>query len=116
MKHPLIQKAFNLTRLGFHGIPEAPLFIYKAIQDRITSIEDTDDLVKKWREVCVDIIYERNTVGTHIQEAANGRDRAVNFLVNALTGRQAYNGVIVRDVTAGLSSSDRMATSTEQNC
>lgn len=34
--------------MGYHGVPEMPIFAYKAIEDEISVVEDTDALVEKY--------------------------------------------------------------------
>lgn len=34
--------------MGYHGVPQMPIFAYKAIEDEISVVEDTDDLVDKY--------------------------------------------------------------------
>lgn len=34
--------------LGYHGVPQMPLFVYKAIVDEISVVEDTDSLVAEY--------------------------------------------------------------------
>ena len=100
LQHPLIRKV--LVRgccMGYHGVPDMPLFIHKAIPDEITPIEDTDELVEKWRYVGVNVFYERNTVGDHLAESVNGKTRAVEWLRVVLDGTYSHEGCTVKDVT-----------------
>ncbi|KAI1476101.1 LIP-domain-containing protein [Daldinia eschscholtzii] len=87
--------------LGFHGAPEIPLFIYKAIADEITPIADTDDHVDHYKRYGVSILYERNTAGNHVTEIVNGQDRAIDWLGSVFSGSPnvANQGVEIRDVT-----------------
>lgn len=34
--------------MGYHGVPQMPIFAYKAIEDEISVVEDTDALVDKY--------------------------------------------------------------------
>lgn len=34
--------------MGYHGVPQMPLFVYKAIADEISVVNDTDALVKEY--------------------------------------------------------------------
>lgn len=34
--------------MGYHGVPQMPLFVYKAIADEISLVRDTDALVAKY--------------------------------------------------------------------
>ncbi|KAI1505312.1 lipase 1 [Biscogniauxia marginata] len=91
--------------LGYHGAPEIPLFIYKAIGDEMTPIGDTDEHVAYYKRFGVSVLYERNTVGGHVAEIVNGRDRAIEWLTGVFNNDSfgtADQGVIIRDVAVDL--------------
>ncbi|KAI0844940.1 LIP-domain-containing protein [Daldinia vernicosa] len=90
--------------LGFHGAPEIPLFVYKAIGDEFTPISDTDDHIAHYKRYNVSILYERNTVGGHISEIVNGQDRALEWLNGVFSGSHNITdqGVEIRDVTVDI--------------
>jgi hypothetical protein len=72
---------------GYHGIPQVPLFVYKAIGDELAPIKDTDELIEGvYCRLGVDVRYERNTVGGHMSENANGVGRSRQFLTWVLDG------------------------------
>lgn len=100
--------------MGYHGVPQMPIFAYKAIEDEISVVEDTDDLVETYcnskanstlcyesqrsgkgtvliyvRAVGANILYQRNTAGTHSEEAVNGRPSALAWLSSVLGGTYA---------------------------
>lgn len=77
--------------LGYHGVPQIPLFVYKAIGDHMTPIADTDDHIAQYKRFGASVLYERNTVGDHISEIENGRDRAIEWLASVFDG--TYEGV-----------------------
>ncbi|KAI1805629.1 LIP-domain-containing protein [Daldinia bambusicola] len=91
--------------LGFHGTPEIPLFVYKAVGDEFTPIADTDEHVAQFKRFGGPILYERNTVGNHMSEILNGQDRALEWLSGVLSGSQgtAQQGVEIRDVAVDVS-------------
>lgn len=92
-------------RLGYHGTPEIPLFVYKAIGDQMTPITDTDEHIDQYKRFDLSVLYERNTVGDHITEIDNGQDRAIKWLATVLDG--TYDGfdqgVRIRDVAVDVS-------------
>ena len=58
LDNPLLAGLVNNNgQMGYHGIPQMPLYIYKAVQDEITPIADTDDLVGRYCKVRVNILY-----------------------------------------------------------
>ncbi|KAI4870385.1 secretory lipase-domain-containing protein [Hypoxylon rubiginosum] len=87
--------------LGYHGIPEIPLFVYKAIGDHMTPIADTDEHIAHYKRFNASVLYERNTAGDHITEIENGQDRAIEWLASVFNGTYdgVDQGVRVRDVT-----------------
>lgn len=74
------------TTMGLHGVPSMPLFLYKAIGDQFSLINDTDVLVEKYCGLGVEILYERNTVGDHMTEQSNGHTRSLDWLAMAFNG------------------------------
>ena len=92
--------------LGYHGVPQVPIFMYKAIQDEVAPVAEVDDLVNRWCALGgVDISYERNKVGSHIAEYQNGVARARRFLSSVLDGDgdvvPVHGGCTVLDVSVG---------------
>ena len=88
----------NNGQMGYHGIPQMPLYIYKATHDEITPIEDTDDLVDRYCKVGVNILYERNTNAGHLAEETNGDASAFTWLKEVLGGTYSHTGCTIRDV------------------
>ncbi|KAI1780232.1 lipase 1 [Hypoxylon cercidicola] len=90
--------------LGYHGAPEIPLFVYKAIGDEMTPIADTDAHMEHYKRFNVPVQYERNTVGGHVSEIVNGQDRAIEWLASAFDGPygNADKGIKTRDVTVDI--------------
>ncbi|KAI1375777.1 lipase 1 [Hypoxylon crocopeplum] len=90
--------------LGYHGVPEIPLFVYKAVGDEMTPITDTDEHMAHYKRFNVSVLYERNTVGGHVSEIVNGQDRAIEWLAGVFNGPYgaADQGVKIRDVTVDI--------------
>ncbi|KAJ3575835.1 hypothetical protein NPX13_g3902 [Xylaria arbuscula] len=76
---------------GYHGIPQSPLFVYKAIHDDSNGIATSDELINHYCKVGANILYHRNTIGGHNDESVNGIPRAFEFLSAVLTGTYAEN-------------------------
>jgi len=70
--------------MGTHGVPTMPLFVYKAIKDEVSPVRDTDELVDSLCRAGANITYERNEVGGHSAEEANGQARAFAWLADIL--------------------------------
>ncbi len=75
---------FNDGIMGYHGVPQMPLYIYKAIKDEISPVADTDELVQKYCKMGASIVYKRNTVGAHVDEGSNGAPAAFEWLTEVL--------------------------------
>ncbi|KXX82651.1 Lipase 1 [Madurella mycetomatis] len=72
--------------LGQFGLPNTKVFMYHAIQDDMTPINDTDILVDHFCDQGANILYHRNLWGSHNDELVNGRQRALDFLGDVLDG------------------------------
>jgi hypothetical protein len=100
---PLVMSVIDSDgRMGYHGIPQMPMFVYKAIQDEISPIADTDALVAKYCAVSDTVIqYERNTVTHHKDEQDAGSANAFAFLQETINGTYVAppDGCIITNVT-----------------
>lgn len=119
LSSPLLQYFWDTQGvMGVHGLPDMPMYIYKAVGDQLAPVQHTDALVNKYcaesetaatrNEAGVRILYERNTIGGHVAEEVNADASAVEFLKEALNGRLGTGwpegdeyGCVVRNVTVG---------------
>jgi len=100
IESPIAQYVINHDGvMGYHGVPNFPLFVYKAIGDDISPIADTDTLIDRYCGVGATIEYQRNTVGNHASELINGRPRAVAFLKTLFEGTYSATGCQITNVT-----------------
>ena len=72
--------------MGYHGVPQFPIFIYKAIHDEYSNVKDTDLVVDRYCMVGANILYQRNEAGNHLDEETNGQSRALHWLSSVLNG------------------------------
>ncbi|KAI1452554.1 LIP-domain-containing protein [Annulohypoxylon moriforme] len=103
----VLRKVYNVEmKLGYHGVPAMPMFVYKAIGDEYCPVEETDALVNKFCGVGADITYQRNTVGGHVAEITNGQTRAIDWIRGVFNETYTPNafGCSIRDVTVNLTS------------
>lgn len=84
--------------MGHHGVPQMPLFIYKAIADEVSPAEDTDALVQGYCAVGANVLYQRDVVGGHVAEEANGDKKALEWLAGVLGGTYEHEGCTIQDV------------------
>ena len=90
------------TIMGYHGVPAMPVYVYKAVNDEISVVADTDALVERYCGVGANIMYLRNSVGGHVAEATNGFLGAFGFLGSVLSGTyNATTGCTIMNVTMG---------------
>nr|POF13033.1 lipase a [Quercus suber] len=103
LSSPLAQKIIDSDGvMGYHGVPQSPLFVYKAIGDDISVVADTDELVARYCDVGATINYQRNTVGNHASESLNGGPRALAFLTKVLGGTYNATGCMISNVTVSV--------------
>lgn len=87
LQAPIIQKIFdNDGLMGYHGVPQMPLFVYKAIADALSTTNQTDAFVNKYCAVGANLLYQRNTMGGHLAEYYNGVPGAFDWLSSVLNG------------------------------
>lgn len=91
-------------QMGYHGVPQMPVFAYKAIKDEVSPINDTDTLIERYCGVDANIQYVRNTIGGHSAEAINGLPAALSFLRSILEGSYNHTGCSVQNVSVNISS------------
>jgi hypothetical protein len=107
---PILQKIFDSNGfMGYHGVPEMPMFLYKAIADELAPIRDTDELVQRYCDVGASILYQRNEIGGHVAEETNGDARAFEWLSGVLEGTSGLKnplvGCIIEDVAVNVTGS-----------
>jgi hypothetical protein len=107
---PILQNIFNVEGLmGYHGVPQMPLFVYEAIADEICPAIATDILVDRYCAAGANILHERNTVGGHIAELYNGDGRAFDWLSSVLdetySSMYSATGCTIQNVTIGTDTS-----------
>jgi hypothetical protein len=106
LQAPIVQQIVSADGLmGYHGVPQMPLYVYKAIADEISPIADTDALVDKYCMVGASILYQRNSVGGHSADDVNGDAMAFEWLSSALNGTLQQTGCLIQNVTVNVTSS-----------
>ncbi|KAG9858088.1 secretory lipase, partial [Aureobasidium melanogenum] len=88
---PIVQSVLSKSGfMGAHGIPQAPLFIYKAAADEISPAADTTKLVNKFCATNdVSIEYHIDLIGEHVTEAITGSASALAWILDRLDGKPA---------------------------
>jgi hypothetical protein len=104
LREPKVLKVVNRDGImGYHGVPQWPIFAYQAVNDEISPIVNTDKLINRYCEVGANILYQRNSVGTHSQEFVLSAAPAIQWLATVLTGQYASvyktEGCTIQNVT-----------------
>ncbi|GAB1317481.1 LIP-domain-containing protein [Madurella fahalii] len=101
---PIIRKVFQSNSImGYHGVPQMPLFVYHAVGDKFSPVAKTDALVDRYCGIGAAIRYERNAVGGHLAEVVNGMPRAFAWLVGVLEGTMDLpEGCDIRTVSVNI--------------
>nr|POE73081.1 lipase a [Quercus suber] len=100
IESPAVQSVLSQQGImGYHGVPTMPLFIYKAVHDEITPIEDTDRQIDRYCGVGANILYERNALNGHSAEENNGDSHAFAWLATVLEGTLYQSGCTIRNVS-----------------
>lgn len=81
------------------------MYIYKAVHDEISLVEDADALVERECLLGANILYERNTIGGHLAEETNGDQRALEWLSGVFDGTWKHKGCTIRDVSVNVTDS-----------
>ncbi|CAJ0546645.1 Ff.00g012720.m01.CDS01 [Fusarium sp. VM40] len=87
--------------LGKHS-PSIPLFIYKSIQDQVSPIKDTDDLVKTYCSGGTKIQYNRDLISEHGSLAIVGAGKALSWLIDIMNGKGAPSQCKTNNVVSSL--------------
>ncbi|KAH8897402.1 trichothecene C-15 esterase [Thozetella sp. PMI_491] len=88
--------------LGYHGVPKMPYFAYMSVGDEVGGIHNYDLLVEKYCAEGANILFQRNSVGDHVAEITNGKDRAIRFLASIFDGTFSLEGCKVENVTVAI--------------
>lgn len=89
---PVPQSVLQLDgQLGVVGTPTMPLFIYKAVADEVSRVEDTDQLVQQYCNAGATIEYQKDLVGEHLSEAFSGSPDALEWIGDRLHGKPVPN-------------------------
>lgn len=83
------------TYMGHHGVPWMPVYVYQAIHDEIAAIGHTVALVERYCRVGANIVFEKNTVGGHLEELTAGAPGAIRWLTSIFDGTYAQRYPLV---------------------
>ncbi|KAG9503474.1 hypothetical protein J7337_006319 [Fusarium musae] len=87
--------------LGKHN-PSIPLFIYKSIQDEVSPIKETDDLVKFYCSGGTKVQYDRDLLSEHGSLAIIGAGKALAWLKDIMNGRKGPSQCKTSNVVSSL--------------
>lgn len=100
LDNPPVQAVVNSDgMMGYHGLPQMPCFMYKAIYDELSPVGNTDELVNRYCSLSARIWYQRNTVGTHGSESGAEDYKAFDFLESVFARTYSLEGCEVQTIT-----------------
>ncbi|KAH8653189.1 secretory lipase-domain-containing protein [Tricladium varicosporioides] len=103
LQHPLIKTALQKNAvMTYHGVPNTPVFVYKAVNDEVTLVGDSDAYVERSCAMGAKVRYERNLVGGHVDEFTNGQGRALAWLNDIFEGRVVESECTVVNITVAI--------------
>ncbi|KAH8821992.1 secretory lipase-domain-containing protein [Xylogone sp. PMI_703] len=100
---PFLNAHYRDGLMGYHGVPQIPLFVYQAINDEVAPASASDILIDRFCAVGGNILYQRNTVGGHNDESVNGHQRAWEWLSNSIDNTSFQSGCTIQNVTVAVS-------------
>jgi hypothetical protein len=84
-------------------------FAYKAINDELSLIAETDVLVQRHYGVSANILYQRNTMGGHLAEGIKANATALALVTAVLDGSYSKlchtTGCTIQNVTIAIDTS-----------
>ena len=82
---PVAQNTLNENLMG-NSTPSIPLYIYKALNDSVSPVNDTDLLVKNWCNRGVNIQYAQDEQASHRSLLLTGSSAAMAWLEDRMNG------------------------------
>ncbi|KFZ18083.1 hypothetical protein V502_04312 [Pseudogymnoascus sp. VKM F-4520 (FW-2644)] len=102
------QKVFAALNLG-QNVPKTPLYIYKSINDQISPIADTDNLVNYYCKGGATIEYKRDLVSDHTSLSITGAGEALVWLEARMSGQSPESGCSTDTVISTLLNPEGLA-------
>jgi hypothetical protein len=85
---PHVKRVISANHLG-RGTPNAPMFVYEAVNDEFIPVEDVRALVRTYCKKGVTVSYTEDPYGEHITYAAQGAPAALDWLAARFAGEKA---------------------------
>ena len=100
LSEPIPQQLLQTNgQMGYHGTPNIPLYFYKAAEDEISPVGDTDALYARFCANGATIQYDRNILGDHFSEVVSGAGAAIEWVEARLNGIAVANqGQCVKNI------------------
>lgn len=101
LSSPDVQSVMKLGgQMGLQGLPQIPLYIYKAVGDDISPIADDDALVQSYCDSDIQsLVFQRNTYGVHLTNFFTGLGGALSYLEDRFNGIPAPHGCFISTST-----------------
>lgn len=85
---PRVKAVIGASHLG-RGTPNAPMYVYEAVNDEFIAVEDVRGLVAAYCGRGVPVAYVEDPYGEHVTFAAQGAPAALGWLESRFAGEQA---------------------------
>lgn len=87
LNNEVVKAVLNETgQMGHTGVPTMPMYIYKAVGDEVSPVEDTNYVVEALCGQGAIIEYKKNLVGEHSTEDILGSGGALAWIEDRLAG------------------------------
>ncbi|KAL4780412.1 lipase [Aspergillus varians] len=100
-RSPLAEELMDENAMG-HNTPEIPLLVYKALNDQVSPVGDTDDLYETYCGSGASVEYVNDFLSEHALLAVTGAPEAFMWLTERLDGVAAKQGCSKRTQLTGL--------------
>ena len=113
INNPIPQAVLAENTLG-GSAPSIPIYIYKSINDELTPVADSDELVTGWCAKGATVEYLRDILSEHISLAATGAPAALDWIEDRLNNKPVQQGCSRMNVASTLATPRAAATLGQQ--
>lgn len=95
IQNPILQNVFQINNMTTKYSPNAPFFIYQAVNDEIAPVESVEIFVNDFCAQGANIQFNKDLTGEHATESIAGAPDALMWLQNRLDGVAVKPGCTV---------------------
>jgi len=110
LKDPYVIQLFAQNNMGVLAPPPSmPIYVYQAINNELSPVKDTDDLVAKYCAAGSNVKYDRDLLSEHISLVNTGGPAAILWLQDRFDGVPMTPGCTTANVASTLASPEALA-------